>query len=175
MATTSSLPWCRRPKTKVSMSSCRWRCWRRRCRPHLQLSRHGEDDSTLLIHRRQRGGDKTPVPSNLTWRETNSNDSIYWKKKLIKNNKSPLPSASGEMPEEKGGGPAVVDGGGGSARAGVALPWSGYPSSRRVAASHSWKLKIFWRFCYFFYWLLGTDKRFFFVGSRKSDRNFLVS
>jgi hypothetical protein len=42
-------------------------------------------------------------------------------KKLIKNNRSPLSSAPGEMPEEKEGGPAVVDGGGGdgSARAGV--------------------------------------------------------
>jgi hypothetical protein len=39
--------------------------------------------------------------------------------KLIKNNESPLPSAPGEMPEKKGGGPAVVDGGGcgGSGRA----------------------------------------------------------
>jgi hypothetical protein len=40
--------------------------------------------------------------------------------KLIKNNGSPLPSAPGEMPEEKGGGPAVMNGGscgGGSARA----------------------------------------------------------
>jgi hypothetical protein len=49
----------------------------------------------------------------LTWRDTNPNDSIY-QEKLIKNNGSPLLSTPGEMPEEKGGRPAVVDGGGGA-------------------------------------------------------------
>jgi hypothetical protein len=94
------------------------------CRPHLQRSRHGEDNSTLPLHRRRRGGgDKTPVLSNLAWRDNNPNDSIY-REKLIKNNESPLPLALGEMAEEKGGGQVVVDGGG-SSRAGVALPLSG--------------------------------------------------
>ena len=65
------------------------------------------------LHRRRRGGegDKTQIPRNLAWRDTNPNDSIY-QRKLIKNNGSPLPPAFGEMPEGKGGGPAVMEDGG---------------------------------------------------------------
>jgi hypothetical protein len=49
MAATSSPPWCRRPENRVSTSSCRGGCWRRSCHPHLQQSRHREDESTLPL------------------------------------------------------------------------------------------------------------------------------
>ena len=55
----------------------RWRCWRCSCRPHLQQSYHGENDSTLLSQCRRRGGDKFPKPKNLAWRDPNPKDSIY--------------------------------------------------------------------------------------------------
>jgi hypothetical protein len=83
MAVITSSPWCRRPEIKVSMSYW-WGCWCRSCRPHLQQSRHGENDFTLPSrhHRRGEGGDKSPKPRNLAWRDPNPKDSIYWKNLL---------------------------------------------------------------------------------------------
>ena len=71
MTATSSPPWWRCSEIKISISSCRWRCRRRSCHPHLQQSHHGEDDSTLPLHRRRRGGNKPQIPRNLAWRDSN--------------------------------------------------------------------------------------------------------
>lgn len=48
------LNWCCRTERKVSMSSCRWSCWRRSCRPHLQQSRHRERFHLTLSPSRER-------------------------------------------------------------------------------------------------------------------------
>ena len=82
------------------MSSPQESCRHRRCHHLLHQSRHGEIQSTLSFHRCQRGGggNKSPIPRNTAWRNPNSNLNLIYQK-TIRRDGSPLPPASGVMPE----------------------------------------------------------------------------
>jgi rubredoxin len=93
---TSSPPWCRRPKIKVSMSLYRWIWWCRSCRLIFK-SRHGENDS-ILPPRRRRWEEEINPQYQKNWH--GETITLKTRLKLIKNDKSPLPwreSAAAEM------------------------------------------------------------------------------
>ena len=82
------------------MSSLQTNCGYCRCRHLLHWSRRGETQTTLSLHRCRRGegGNKSHISLNTAWRNINLNSKLDLLE-TIERDGSPLPPASGVIPE----------------------------------------------------------------------------